>query len=127
MARTKRKVNKTEAIKNYLTANPGVAPRDVAEALKEQGINVKPQYVSAIKSKSSLGGDVAAEVVAEGGAVATAPAPRRRRGRPRRSEQAVESVSIGYKSLLDAQAFVHSVGDIGEARKVLDAYAKLRQ
>jgi hypothetical protein len=111
VARRKRKVNKSQAVRDYLAANPDQTPKEVVSALGVQGIAVKPQYVSAIKSKASRGTD--------------APSPRRRRGRPRRQETVAAS-AVEYKNLLEAKSFVRSIGGISEARKVLDAYANLQ-
>lgn len=124
MARTKRKVNKTKAVREYLASHPESAPREVADALSKQGVPVKSQYVSAIKSKM---------VRSDGGLSVTttgldAPAPRRR-GRPPRGAASVGAAvgsSVAYTSLLEAKSFVNSIGGISEAKKVLDAYANLQ-
>lgn len=42
--------NKSQAIRDYLTANPGAMPKEVVAALKEQGIDVKANVVSVTKS-----------------------------------------------------------------------------
>ena len=42
--------NKSQAIRDYLTANPGAMPKDVVAALKEQGIDVQANVVSVTKS-----------------------------------------------------------------------------
>jgi hypothetical protein len=49
-------VNKSQAIREYLTANPDVKPIDVAKALSEKGIDVSPAFVSQIKLKLKQGG-----------------------------------------------------------------------
>jgi hypothetical protein len=118
VARRKRKVNKSQAVRDYLAANPDQTPKEVVSALGVQGIAVKPQYVSAIKSKASRGTVAAAPAT-------DAPSPRRRRGRPRRQETVAAS-AVEYKNLLEAKSFVRSIGGISEARKVLDAYANLQ-
>ena len=45
------KVNKAQAVRDYLTANPAAGPTAVVAALKKQGIDVAPNYVAAIKGK----------------------------------------------------------------------------
>jgi hypothetical protein len=47
----KEKVNKSQAVRDYMAANPQVAPKEVSEALTKQGVKVTPFYVSAIKGK----------------------------------------------------------------------------
>ncbi len=49
-------VNKSQAIREYLTANPDVKPIDVAKALSDKGIDVSPAFVSQIKLKLKQGG-----------------------------------------------------------------------
>ena len=44
-------VNKAQAVRDYLTANPAAGPTAVVAALKKQGIDVAPNYVAAIKGK----------------------------------------------------------------------------
>jgi hypothetical protein len=43
-------VNKSQAIRDALQANPGKAPKAIAAILAEQGLVVTPQYVSVVKS-----------------------------------------------------------------------------
>jgi hypothetical protein len=44
-------VNKSESVRDYLKANPGIANKDVSDTLTKQGIEVSPNYVSSIKGK----------------------------------------------------------------------------
>jgi hypothetical protein len=48
------KVNKSEAIRDYLKGHKGAMPKVVVAALKEQGIDVSPNMVSIIKAKSKV-------------------------------------------------------------------------
>lgn len=52
MARTKG-MNKSEAIREYLKANPKAKAKDVVEALKGKGVNVTANLVYFLKGKSS--------------------------------------------------------------------------
>lgn len=52
----KEDVNKSEEIRNYLAGNPDAKPAQVVAALKTQGINVTPAYVSSIKSADKSNG-----------------------------------------------------------------------
>jgi hypothetical protein len=47
----KLKINKTQAVREYLTANPEAGPTVVVAALKKQGIKITANYVSGIKGK----------------------------------------------------------------------------
>ena len=53
-ATDKPKVNKSAAIREYLTAHKGAMPKETSAALKAKGIDVSPQMVSLIKSKSKV-------------------------------------------------------------------------
>jgi hypothetical protein len=46
--------NKTQAVKDYLKQHRGALPMAVSEALKAQGIDVAPKYVSNIKFQMGI-------------------------------------------------------------------------
>ena len=48
------RVNKSAAIREYLMAHKGAMPKEIAAALKANGIDVSPQMVSMIKAKSKV-------------------------------------------------------------------------
>ena len=75
----KQKVNKTQAIKDYLKAHPGVKNKEIAEALTKSGIKVTPNYVAGIKGKLKVRRRAVKKVVATGAASAS---PRSRRRLP---------------------------------------------
>jgi len=50
------RVNKAAVIREYLLKKPQLKPREVAAAMKRRGIDVKPAYVSQIKTKISCKG-----------------------------------------------------------------------
>ncbi len=50
MARTKEEINKSQAIRDALRANPEKAPSEISELLKAKGIEVSGPYVSTIKT-----------------------------------------------------------------------------
>ncbi len=50
----KPKVNKSAAIREYLTAHHGAMPKEISAALKAKGIDVSPQMVSMIKAKQKI-------------------------------------------------------------------------
>jgi geranylgeranyl pyrophosphate synthase len=43
------KVNKSQAVRDYLKEHPDTANKDVAEALSKQGIKMAPDYVATVK------------------------------------------------------------------------------
>jgi hypothetical protein len=50
MARTKEEINKSQAIREALKANPDKSPSEIAELLKAKGIDVNGPYVSTVKT-----------------------------------------------------------------------------
>jgi hypothetical protein len=101
----KSKVNKSQAIRDYLKTNRKAMPKDVVEALKAKGIKVSPQMVSTVKFNMQK-----------------KKGKRRAAGR-RASNGRPETVSLS--SLLDAKKFVQTVGSFEKAKAALDSYAKL--
>ena len=49
----KPQVNKTQAVRDYADAHPSAMSGEIAKALVEQGIDITPRHVSAIRSKDS--------------------------------------------------------------------------
>ena len=47
----KQKINKTQAVRDYLKDHPEAMSGEIAAALKKQGIKITPSHVSNIKSK----------------------------------------------------------------------------
>ncbi len=50
MAKSKEDINKSQAIREALKANPDKSPSEIAELLKAKGVDVNGQYVSTIKT-----------------------------------------------------------------------------
>lgn len=98
------KVNKTQAIKDALEANPDMLPSRIAEALTNSGIKVSAAYVSTTKSamKKNKG---------------------KKRGRAYGGAKSGDLVSL--PNLIEARKFVDRLGGIDEARLVIDALSKL--
>jgi len=101
-------VNKTQAVKDYLAANPGTGPKAVSEALKAQGIDIKPSYVSIIKFQSK----------------------KKRRGKAKAATgpsaaPAASSEGLSIELLVKAKKVAEALGGVEEARKAMDALAKL--
>jgi len=51
MAKKKKRVNKSKLVLAYLEEHPNALPMAITLAMKEQGVAVKPSYVSNIRSK----------------------------------------------------------------------------
>ena len=114
---TSAKVNKSQAVRDYLAKNAKATPKDVSAALKEQGLDVPPSYVSIVKfqMKKSKGNAKAkkAEPASEAPAKEKKAAPR----------QVSDKFSI--ETLLQAKKLSDSLGGVEAARRALEALSKL--
>lgn len=63
----KQKVNKTEAVKEYLKANPKAKNQAVVEAMAKKGITLTANYVATIKTTHNRRRKATRKVVAKGG------------------------------------------------------------
>lgn len=105
----KRKVNKSQEIRDYVKANRTASAKDVVEALKKKGIKVSSPMVANVKSKSGL--------------------TRNRRGRPRKDEavssRTAPGCAVALETLIEAKRFVAKVGSTQKALDVIRALEKL--
>lgn len=99
MAKTK--VNKSAAIREYLSSNPDAKPKEIVAALKKDRIRVSPQMVSTIKGKVG--------------------SPKKRGRKP----TVAANGHVNMDQLLAAKVFVQRCGSIEEARNAVQALAKL--
>ena len=106
----KRKVNKSQKIRDYLAEHPGDGPTAVANALKRYGVSVA--LVSAIKSKGKTGGRKRRK----------AKATKRRsvRGRKGQSRRAGR-----VEPVVAAAELIRVCGGIDEAKAALDAAGRV--
>jgi hypothetical protein len=104
-------VNKSDAVRAALEAHPDKMPREIAELLRADGLDVRPQLVSTIKSnlKTSRG----------------------KKKTPRKS--AAKKVSTGAKTgdaisldaLKKAKKLAAQLGGVNQAQKALAALSEL--
>ncbi|MHB1033578.1 MAG: hypothetical protein ACYC35_06550 [Pirellulales bacterium] len=107
MARPKTKVNKSQAIRDYLQTDPGAMPKVVVAALKAQGIEVDPRVVSAIKFKMS--------------------AKKPKRGRkPKSAKPAKKRAAISADDLVQMKQLADKLGGLNAAKRALDVLDSLR-
>lgn len=101
MARRRRGVNVSEAIRNYLKENPEVGPTAAAAAVSEQvGKKVTPTYVSNIKGLANGKGKPKGK-------------PGRKPGRPKALGHAENNGLVAIDVLLNLK---HLIGQIGAER-----------
>ncbi len=109
------RVNKSKVVRDYLAANPTATPKEVSAAMKDQGIDVTPNYVSIVKYQTkSLKGKG------------------KKRGTASESSAAVKKATISKASdtfsleiLLQAKKLSESLGGIDAARQALSALSRL--
>jgi hypothetical protein len=101
-------VNKSQAIRDALAANPGKSPSEIAEMLKADGISITAQYVSTIKSNAKI--RTRRRVVA-------------RRGRPSRGGRGGD----GMTTMDAALALIRSAGGLEQAKNVLSTIEQISQ
>jgi len=97
----KRKVNKSQEIRDFVSANRSSSAQDVVDALKSKGIKVTTAMVANVKSKAGL--------------------TRGRRGRPRKTAAGLN----GTRRVGEAKRFVAKVGSTQQALEVIRALEKL--
>ncbi len=107
MAKSKRGgVNKSQAIREALAANPGKSPAEIAEELQAQGLKVNAQYVSTIKSNSKNKG---------------------RKKRVLRRRPAGRTPRNGLGPVGAALEFIRAAGGLEEAKHALETVEQIRQ
>jgi len=105
MAKSKRETaNKSQAIRDALTAHPEKSPLEIAEALKAKGLDVNAQYVSTIKSNAKA---------------------KRRKSVVRRRLGRSGGDSMGAMGA--ALAFIRAAGGLQEAKQALETVDEIRQ
>ena len=103
----KKKVNKTQLIKDALAKNPQASPSEIAEGLKNHGISAP--YVSTVKSslKAKRPTKTAKKKVAK-----------------KKVAKKSDKVSLG--DLVKASRLAEELGGVDKAQEMLNALAKLK-
>lgn len=124
MAKRSSGPNKSAAIREYLDKNPEAKPREIVDALKAQGVDVTPAFVSTIKSKS---GGAAAPKKRRGRPARAASAPRTQRAtsQPAAGRAASANDKVSVDSLIRAKKLAQELGGVDKARAALSALEKI--
>ena len=109
MAKKKTGVNKSQAIRDFMAANPDAAPKDVEAALAKEGIKVTAALVSTVKSNAKAKGKPK-KAAAKKKVAATKPAA---------------SDEISLSALLGAKKLAQQLGGVEAAKKAINALAQL--
>jgi len=111
MARKKRKskINKSQAIRDFVTDNPSAGPTEAATKLTETlGVKITPNNVSTVKFQMKKDG--------------AKPTKKSRGGRP-----ASANGQVGFDEMMAAKDLAAKVGGVDQAKRALEALAKLQQ
>ena len=103
----KKSVNKSQAIRDAVEANPGKSNQEIADELKAKGLKVNAQYVSTIKSTSKA---KSKKVV-----------KRRKPGRPARNGSSRDLGPIEA-----ALRFINDAGGMEQAKQALATVEKIQ-
>jgi hypothetical protein len=103
----RRRVSKSQAVRDHLTENPNAAPLEVVAAMKAKRIRVSPQMVSSVKWKMQREGKT--------------PSSRRNQ---RNGKHSRGMVSVDH--LLAAKGLVDRLGGFAQAQHAIAVLAKLQ-
>jgi arginine repressor len=132
----KEKVNKSQAVRDYIKANRTATNTEVADALAKKGIKLTANYVATLKSqakrKQRARKAAAAKPVAEARKVEPAPEPAAEA--PAKSTNAITLEQIkmvgqmvntigGFRRLHEMLAVIKEVGGLKKFKDLLDAMA----
>ena len=125
----KPKVNKTQAVREYLKANPQATPKETAAALSKKGVKITTGHVSNIKStlkkvrraKKAAAKPVAV-VAAPEPAVAEKKADTVTFEQVRAVTQVVQAIG-GFARLNELLGLIKEVGGLRKMKELLDAMA----
>lgn len=124
-------INRSKLIREYKKANRNAKPREIAEALAKQGVEVDPQYISVVLSNAKRAGGKVGKRGRPRKAQAAEAAPvarKRGRGRPRKVAAAAPRSGGGEVSVADlmrAREFVASAGGADRAHRAIDTLNEL--
>jgi hypothetical protein len=114
MAKTKKPlISKTESIRQALANFPDLGPKEVAEQLTRQGLDISAGYVSTVKASMKR-----KKRMKLGGAVPSRGAGARRNG-------AMSADYVAVSVLLDAKELIAKAGGVAQAREAIDVVAQL--
>jgi hypothetical protein len=118
-------VNKSEAIRQFVSANGPISNKDVIAGLAEQGIEVSSTLVSNTRKAAGLAPPKRRKKrkTAKTAKRATTAKVGRPVGRPAKSSGSGEKVDV--KHLMAAIDFAAAVGGVDDARHLVDLVAKI--
>jgi arginine repressor len=121
----KPKVNKTQAVRDYLKGHPKTMSGEIVAALKKQGIKITPSHVANIKTMINKA-RTAKKVAKQQAAVEAAPAPAEKAANTvtfeqiRAVTQTVKTIG-GFARLNDLLGLIKEVGGLKKFKDLLEA------
>ncbi len=109
MPRTKTKVNKSEEVRQAMTANPLAGPTEIATQLADKGIKVTPAMVSTIKTKAK-----------------TSKGKRDPNGKKRGRPAGSTAHANGFSEVESTIVFVKGVGGLDKAKQLIALMERAR-
>jgi len=119
----KKKVNKTQAVRDYLKDHPGEGSTEIATALTKKGIKITANYVSNIKSKSRTAKKTAKKAVAVEAAPAVVekkPADSITLDQIRKVAQTINNLG-GYQRMTEVLAVIKELGGVKKFKDLAEA------
>ncbi len=120
----KRKINKSQAVRDYLKAHPKATSGEIATALNKKGIKITPAYVANIKA-TSKNGKAKKQAVVEVAAPAVVEKPTRAADAVTieqiRAVTKTVQVIGGIPRLNELLGLVKEVGGLRKMKELLDA------
>lgn len=114
----KRKVNRSQKIRDFKAENPDAGPKEIQEGLKKQKVTVSSSLISQVLYRKPKKKRATKKRAA---ATATKKRPAKR---GRKAKQAATDLSVD--SLLAAKAYADKCGSIEQAQEALGTLEKVR-
>jgi len=108
-------VNKAKAVREALVKNPKGSPKEISAALKAEGVDVSPTYVSLIKWQAKQSKRKAKKTAPSAEAAAS----------PRAASGGKASETITVESLIQAKKLAEALGGVEVARQALAALSRI--
>jgi hypothetical protein len=120
-------VNRSQAIRDYLEANPGATPKQIKLALHDQGIEVTEGLVSVVKygKKKAAGEPAGAARGGRGGRGGRGEAVRQRAAAKTVPATGNRGGAFTADDLLEVKRLVNHLGGIDAARRALELLEQL--
>ena len=101
----KKRVNKTQAIKDALTQNPKASPKEISAMLSGRGLRISAIYVSNIKTKLRA---------------------KKKKQTRKKATQSTTKDQVSISGLVKAKRMADEMGGVEKAKEMLETLTKLQ-